>query len=164
VRAAILALIVALAPAAGAFAQRGNGAPMPDIDASAWRLEVSGPAVALPFSLGAEELGRMETVGKREQLICPGLYAYMADWEGVPLTALLAMGKTSPEWKEVTFSSADGYVASFTREEADTHLLFIAIRKNGAPLPRQQGFPARVVAVGFTGGRWVRWLTGIEVE
>jgi DMSO/TMAO reductase YedYZ molybdopterin-dependent catalytic subunit len=64
----------------------------------------------------------------------------------------------------VTFTAVDGYKADFTREELDAHLLFVALRKNGVPLPREEGFPARIVAVGVTGGRWVRWLKRIQVE
>jgi DMSO/TMAO reductase YedYZ molybdopterin-dependent catalytic subunit len=155
---------MALLPIAATHAQFGTSAPMPDIDAGDWRLEVTGPAIGAPFSLTLDELSHLEIVGKREQLICPGLYAYMADWEGVPLSALLAMGKTAPDWHEITFTAADGFVMGFTREEVETHLLFIAIRKNGGPVPRSQGFPARLVAAGFSGGRWVRWITALEVE
>lgn len=159
-----LLAIMALGCPTVVFAQYGMGAPLPDIDAAAWRLEVTGPAVRNPFTLTYEELLRLGTVSKREQLICPGLFAYFADWEGVPLSALLTMGQVDPDYREVTFSAADGYMARFKREEIESHLLFIAVRKNGAPLPREEGFPARIVAVGFTGGRWVRWLMGIEVE
>jgi hypothetical protein len=48
-------------------------------------------SASAPFSLTYGELSRLETVGKREQLGCPGLFAHFAVWEGVPLAALLAI-------------------------------------------------------------------------
>jgi len=41
------------------------------------------------------------------------------------------------------FTSVDGYVRAL---ELAAHLVMVAQRGNGAPLPRGQGYPVRVVA------------------
>ena len=38
------------------------------------------------------------------------------------------------------------------------HLVIVATLGNGVPLPRAQGYPARVVAEDVFGGRWVKYL------
>jgi DMSO/TMAO reductase YedYZ molybdopterin-dependent catalytic subunit len=152
-----------------------SGLPLTDVDSmhstgtyqsvevDAWRLTVHGSAVPRPLSLTYEALDRMPTVRKRAILICPGFFWDYLEWEGVPLTALLGRaGVTS--FTRVTFTSVDGYTASFSKDEVDDHLILVAMRGNGVPLPRAQGYPARVVAVDLLGGRWVKYLREIFVR
>jgi DMSO/TMAO reductase YedYZ molybdopterin-dependent catalytic subunit len=134
-----------------------------DVDAAAWRLTVHGPAASTPLSLTIEELGRMPTVTKRAILICPGFFYDYLEWEGVPLAALLEKSGVR-SYGRVTFTSVDGYSTSFTKAEVETHLIMVATKGNGVPLPRTQGYPARVVAEGVYGGQWVKYLHEIFVR
>ena len=43
-------------------------------------------------------------------------------------------------------------------------MLFVALTVNGQRLPREHGFPARLVAEGMLGDRWVKWIASIEVR
>jgi DMSO/TMAO reductase YedYZ molybdopterin-dependent catalytic subunit len=128
-----------------------------------WRLSVMGPMVTTPLALTYEELGRMPTVKKRAILICPGFFYDYIEWEGVPLTALLERAGVV-HYTKVNFTSVDGYVGSFSSEEVAAHLIMVATRGNGVPLPRAQGYPARVVAEDLFGGRWVKYLKEIFVQ
>ena len=67
-------------------------------------------------------------------------------------------------YAKATFTSVDGYSSTFSKEEIRTHLLVVAIRANGVSLPLEQGFPARLVAEDIYGGRWVKYLTRIELK
>ena len=134
-----------------------------DVDAAAWRLTVHGPAAAAPLSLTIEELGRMPMVKKRAILICPGFFYDYLEWEGVPLAALLEKAGVG-SYERVTFTSVDGYSTSFTKAEADAHLIMVATKGNGVPLPRTQGYPARVVAEDVFGSQWVKYLHEIFVR
>jgi DMSO/TMAO reductase YedYZ molybdopterin-dependent catalytic subunit len=133
------------------------------VDAAAWRLTVHGPAASTPLALTIDELGRMPTVKKRAILICPGFFYDYLEWEGVPLAALLEEAGVR-DFERVTFTSVDGYSASFTKAEVDAHLVMVATRGNGVPLPRAHGYPARVVAEDLFGGRWVKYLREIFVR
>ncbi len=42
--------------------------------------------------------------------------------------------------------------------------VLIAFEMNGAPLPRDHGFPVRVVAPGVVAARSVKWLTKITLS
>ena len=133
------------------------------VDLSDWRLRVTGPAVTAPLALTYAELVRMRMVKKRIILICPGFFYDYLEWEGVPLTALLEKAGVA-NFTKVSFTSVDGYVSTFTREEVAAHLVMVATRGNGVSLPREQGYPARVVAEDVFGGRWVKYLKDILVE
>ena len=133
------------------------------VELAAWRLAVTGPAVTTPLALTYEELGRMPTVKKRAILICPGFFYDYLEWEGVLLTALLEKAGVK-DFSTVRFTSVDGYVGVFTREEVAVHLIMVAMRGNGVPLPRAQGYPVRVVAEDLFGGRWVKYVKEIFVQ
>ena len=133
------------------------------VEMADWRLSVSGPAVTAPFALTYDELGRMTTVKKRAILICPGFFYDYLEWEGVPVSALLERAGVA-NFKKVGFKSVDGYVEFFTSEEVAAHLVMVATRGNGVPLPRSQGYPARVVAEDVFGSRWVKYLKEIIVQ
>jgi sulfoxide reductase catalytic subunit YedY len=133
------------------------------VDLVTWRLSVTGPAVRTPLALTYVELGRMPTVKKRIILICPGFFWDFLEWDGVPLTDLLLIAGVK-EFSKVNFISVDGYQASYTKQEVVAHLILIAIQGNGVPLPRTQGFPARVVAEDQFGTRWVKYLKDIVVN
>jgi DMSO/TMAO reductase YedYZ molybdopterin-dependent catalytic subunit len=139
-----------------------TGTPQ-DVDVAAWRLTVRGPAVRAPLALTYAVLGSMPMVTRRAILICPGFFYDYLEWEGVPLSALLERAGVK-SFTRVSCTSVDGYSASFTRAEVNDHLIMVAVRVNGVPLPRTQGYPARLVAEDILGGRWVKYLQEIVVQ
>ena len=54
------------------------------------------------------------------------------------------------------------YQRGLPMEEAAADDVLIAHEMNGAPLPPQHGFPARLVVPGWYGMTSVKWLAGIE--
>jgi DMSO/TMAO reductase YedYZ molybdopterin-dependent catalytic subunit len=161
------ALVAIFVFASAALSAQGKGNPSavpPQVDVSQWRLALTGAGLGSPAALTYGELLELPTVKKREHLVCPGLFAYFADWEGVPLTSLLEKGKAGGEYSKVTFTALDGYSVSFTREEVESNLLFLALKVYEKTLPPAEGFPVRLVAEGFSGGKWVRWIKEIRVE
>jgi DMSO/TMAO reductase YedYZ molybdopterin-dependent catalytic subunit len=140
-----------------------TGSP-PDIDISSWKLEVGGKGVSRPIELGYEALGRMEQIKEKVLLICPGFFWDYAEWEGVPLKTVLDRARLRPDFRKVTVRSADGYRKSFSREQVEKNLLFLALKVNGEVLPEEHGFPVRLVAKDLLGDRWVKWIAEIEVE
>ena len=139
-----------------------TGTPQ-SVDLSSWRLAVSGKGVPTPLSLTYDQLSKLPIVKKRVLLICPGFFYDYLEWEGVPLQALLEKAGVR-DYARVVFTSVDRYTGEFTKAEVQTGLIMVAIRDNGVPLPRAHGFPARVVAEGVYGGRWVKYLTAVTVE
>lgn len=95
-----------------------------------------------------------------------------AKWTGVKLVDLLGIiGANTNEKgiKHVQFEGLDmdpsssPYGASIPATRAlDTNAdVLIAFEMNGEPIPRDHGFPVRVIAPGITGARNVKWLASI---
>ncbi|KAJ9472843.1 putative sulfite oxidase [Diplonema papillatum] len=100
-----------------------------------------------------------------------------ATWTGVRLADVLRKvgvtddGARKKGWKHVVFEGHDGgpdgkYGASIsydraTDAEAD---VILAWEMNGTELPKDHGFPLRVVVPGLVGARSVKWLNSIEVS
>ena len=139
-----------------------TGTPQ-SVELSSWRLTVLGKGVSTPLSLTYDQLSKLPMVKKRVLLICPGFFYDYLEWQGVPLQALLEKAGAG-DYTRVVFTSVDGYRADFKKAEVQTGFIMVALRDNGVPLPQAHGFPARVVAEGMYGGRWVKYLTAITLE
>jgi DMSO/TMAO reductase YedYZ molybdopterin-dependent catalytic subunit len=95
-----------------------------------------------------------------------------ADWEGIPLAAVLDRVRRSSAAARILVSGVDddsrawrtsaaGASWIFTRDELQRAIL--AVRMNGAPLPRDHGSPARLIVPGWYGCACIKWVDRIEV-
>ncbi len=152
----------------------------PDVKLPAWRLK----AGALELDMGAlrkfpraELVSLLECAGNGRGLFTPTVagvpwrYGAVgnARWAGVRLADVLRRAGFPPAVKHILFNGADvglGNAPDFARSipiekamHADT---LLAYEMNGAPLTPEHGFPLRVVAPGWAGDSWVKWLVEIE--
>lgn len=142
------------------------GSP-PDIRVEQWSLSIQG-LVERPLALTYPQLMSRPAVSQVVTLECigNGLAAdaiSTAQWEGVPLKALLEEAGASSQAVDVIFRAADGYSDSLPFVRAMAGDVLVAHRMNGVPLPRGHGFPARIIVPGIYGMKNVQWLTGIEI-
>jgi DMSO/TMAO reductase YedYZ molybdopterin-dependent catalytic subunit len=140
-----------------------TGSPQ-KVDINTWRLEVGGKRLNNPRSLSYQDLVQMEMMRKKVILICPGFFVDYAEWEGAPLFTILERVGVKADYKSIAFHSLDGYSSSFSRDEVENNLLFLALKVNGETIPEEHGFPVRLVAEDILGGRWVKWIKSIEVK
>ena len=162
--------------------------PVPAVNASSWRLEVTG-LVERPLSLSLAELKKLPQVDAVHVLECAGngrgLYSLPntagtqwergavgnARWAGPLLSTVLYLSDLLPEGKHVWFEAADRaplpdvppFVRSIPIEKALDDTL-LALRMGGSPLPPQHGAPARIVVPGWYGMASTKWVTRIRVE
>ena len=68
--------------------------------------------------------------------------------------------------KHVLFESLDGMKASIHMEKATNPYgdVIVAYEMNGEPLPREHGFPLRVIVPGYSAVRNVKWVKKIEIS
>ena len=92
-----------------------------------------------------------------------------ARWKGARLKDVLAIVGLKPEAIEIAFNGADGpafdktpdFIKSIPVWRAVDESTLIAYEMNGAPLPRLNGFPARLVVPGWTGTYWMKHLISL---
>ena len=139
----------------------------PTVSANGWRLVVYGQ-VEHVFSLTYQELLAQPMQTQYESMMCVsnevgGPYMSNALWEGVPLKDLLQRAGVKPGATKVVFYADDDYSDSIHLTKALEPTTLLAVRMNGATLPDEHGFPARMLVPGIYGMKHVKWITRIEV-
>ncbi len=139
----------------------------PTVKASSWRLTVDGQ-VDNPFTLTYQDLLAQPMKQQYESLMCisnqvGGNLMSNARWEGVPLMDLLQRAGVKAGATKVVFHAADDYTDSIHLTKALEPTTLLAVRMNGATLPQEHGFPARMLVPGIYGMKHCKWVTRIEV-
>ena len=176
---------------AGTFFVRNNGT-LPGLSAEAarhWTLEISGQVRQSLYLTLATLRERFEEVELISVLECAGNgrtgfspavdglpwghgAVGCARWTGFRLGDLLAEAGLAQAAVYVGFGSPDHVmgrpgVPALSRGlpigKALAPETLVAYAMNGAPLPAEHGFPLRVVAPGFPGSAWQKWLHRVVV-
>lgn len=158
----------------------------PEVKLSDWKLQIDG-MVEKPLTLTladlkkfprAELISVLECAGNGRSFYQPPLPGAQwrfgsvgnARWAGVRLADVLQKAGLKPGAAHLLLDGADvpiGKMPDFQRAlpvakglHPDT---LLAWEMNGKPLTAQHGFPLRVIAPGWAGDSWVKWLQHIEV-
>lgn len=142
---------------------------VPVVDVDSWRLRIDGD-VQREVSLSFADLAGMRVVERDITLTCVsndvgGPYVGAARWLGVPLADVLALaGIDRTRADQVLCTDVDGMTISTPlRVALDGRDSLLALGMNGAPLPREHGFPVRMVVpglYGFVGAcKWITRMT-----
>ena len=136
-------------------------APAPDIDVDLWTLTVDG-LVDETMNLTLEDLQSMP-VNETERLKCVDGPSGTAVWTGVRVRDVLDRAGLAPGAREVVFHGVDGYTSSLPIDYLQRGDVLLAWGMNHEPLPRDQGYPLRVVAPDKYGYKWVKFVYRVEV-
>ncbi|MCP3420640.1 molybdopterin-dependent oxidoreductase [Nocardioides pinisoli] len=142
---------------------------LPTVDVESWTLTIDGD-VDQEVTLTFDDLAAMDTIERDITLTCVsnevgGPYVGGARWLGVPLAAVLERaGIESTKADQILSTDVDGMTISTPLGVAlDGRDAMIAIGMNGGPLPRANGFPARMVVPGLYGFvsacKWITKMT-----
>ncbi|MBL8984993.1 MAG: sulfite oxidase [Gemmatimonadetes bacterium] len=168
-------------------------AAAPSIDPAEWRLSVTG-LVDRPARFSLTDLERSFPIREvAATMICAGLRrreflalgplpgelpwgaepAGTSRWRGVSLADVLTAVGVDPAAQHVEFTGLDqverhghrfGFGGSVPLDKARDPDVLLAFALDDAPLPRDHGFPVRVVVPGYIGARSVKWLAEIAVR
>ncbi|MBC9956765.1 molybdopterin-dependent oxidoreductase [Yimella sp. cx-51] len=153
----------------GKFYRVDTALVVPRVDADNWELVIDG-AVEHPQRFTYAQISAMPLVEADVTLTCVsnevgGEYAGGARWTGVPVRELLARAVPKAGNDQVLSTSVDGYTSStpLVALTDPTRNALLAIGMNGELLPRDHGYPARLVTPGLYGyvgaTKWVTRLT-----
>jgi DMSO/TMAO reductase YedYZ molybdopterin-dependent catalytic subunit len=159
----------------------------PTVNSATWQLRIEGE-VEKPLSLSLSDLRALPPADLVSVLECagngrafyrpsvPGLQwetgaVGNARWTGARLSDVLNKAGCKASAKDVLFNGADvpigtmpDFIRSIPVQKALHPDTLLAYEMNGKPLTPSHGFPLRVVAPGWAGDNWVKWLTNIEVR
>ena len=140
---------------------------IPRVDPQTWALTIDGMVdreVRLTFAdILAMDLREIDVTINCVSNEVGGSYIGAARWTGVLVKDLLARAGVRPEAEQAFTVSVDGMTISVPLEALmDDRGALLAIGMNGAALPAQHGFPARLITPGMYGyvgaTKWVERL------
>ena len=138
-----------------------------DVDLHEWRLVVTG-RVKTPLALTDQEILSLPSFERNVLLICPGFFANHGRWKGFSLGKLLEKAGCEKGTTKVAVSGPKigSYekVDEFPLEDVLSNKVFLAYGVNGQVLPKKHGFPLRVVAEGYYGSNWVKYVYKVTVQ
>ncbi|MBU7013597.1 MAG: molybdopterin-dependent oxidoreductase [Theionarchaea archaeon] len=135
---------------------------VPDIDSAQWTLEVTG-LVESQLAITYEQLLQLPSVTQVTYLFCMPGYEGTGEWTGVPLRYVLEKAGYTKDAGSVTFYAADDFYSSISLEKALQEDTILAYKMNGVVLPKEHGYPLRLVVPDEVGSNWVKWIVRIEI-
>jgi DMSO/TMAO reductase YedYZ molybdopterin-dependent catalytic subunit len=152
-----------------------NAVMDPIVDADAWRLVIDGE-VNRPVQVDYRTLLALPAVELTKTLECIsnftagcGLTSFGCDlistalWKGARLSDVLSLaGGLKSSAVGLAFLSTDEFSAGLPPDVVDDPETLVVYAMNGQPLPREHGFPARLLVPGRYGMKNPKWLAGIR--
>lgn len=138
-----------------------------DLHQDEWRLSVQGE-VKKPLTLGWRELLNRDNFEQVSTLMCidtlPGGDSLgNARWRGISLKKLLQEAEVDEDTtRDIVFRGADAYDDSIPFSRAMQDDVMLAFLMNGEKLPKEHGFPLRLLVPGLYGIKNVKWIVEIE--
>ena len=140
----------------------------PAVDGQAWQLHVGGLAER-PLNLSLAELRALPSTDEYVTLECisnnvGGELMSTGQFRGVRLRDLVAMVLPQAQASWVSFKARDGYTESLPLSLVEgAPEILVAYQLDGAPLPVNHGFPARILIPGHYGMKGPKWLENIDL-
>jgi DMSO/TMAO reductase YedYZ molybdopterin-dependent catalytic subunit len=127
-----------------------------------WRLAIGG-LVARPASLSLSDLKRWPSRSQITHQACEEGWSFIAEWTGVPLSAILNLVGVSTQAKYVVFFPFDQSWDSLDMPDAWHPQTLLAYGMNGRELPTGHGAPVRLRVPRQLGYKSVKYLSRIEI-
>ncbi len=152
-----------------------NAAGDPVLDAVEWRLIVDGE-VQRPIQLDYASLRKLPAVEVTKTLECISNFVTKCEmapfgcdlistarWKGVRLSDVLALGGAlKPGVVSLVTISADEFTTALPIEAALAPETLLVYDMNGQVLPREHGYPARLLVPGRYGMKSAKWVIALR--
>jgi len=143
-----------------------------------WAIKVGG-LIAAPVTLTLDDVTKNARPAGLHLMECSGNaratrfgMLSVADWSGVPISAVLQGCKPKLQATRVVVSGFDSYSGSsatsvpgadwvFPLEQLKASKAFLATEMNGQPLSKDHGAPVRLMVPGWYGCTCIKWVNAI---
>ena len=142
---------------------------LPEVDPQHWQLHIHG-MVEREVTISFAELLRRPLIEHYVTLTCvsdpvAGPYIGNAKWLGASLASIIRSARPRPGATQLLCTSVDGFTSGTPLQVVlDGRDALLAVAMNGAALPVEHGFPARMVVPGLYGYvSATKWVIDIKV-
>ena len=136
--------------------------PTPKIDLDTWQLRISG-LVDEEVTLDWQQFNVLDWNTLGADFHCVTQWSALDNvWEGVLFTDLSKLVVPRPEATHVMAHCYGGYTTNVPLDVLMSDGSILAHRRNGEELPRDHGWPIRLVVPSRYGWKSAKWLNGIE--
>jgi DMSO/TMAO reductase YedYZ molybdopterin-dependent catalytic subunit len=142
---------------------------LPEVDPQHWQLHIHG-MVEREVTISFAELLRQPLIEHYVTLTCvsdpvAGPYIGNAKWLGASLASIIRSARPQAGATQLLCTSFDGFTSGTPLQVVlDGRAALLAVAMNGAALPVEHGFPARMVVPGLYGYvSATKWVTDIKV-
>jgi DMSO/TMAO reductase YedYZ molybdopterin-dependent catalytic subunit len=139
------------------------------VNLNEWHLEVRGHVETMVL-LNYQQVTAFPSIQRNVLLICPGFFANHGQWRGISIQEVLSIAELKKGATHVTirgpkapFEKVEN-VQRFPLTDIYSDRVFLAYQVNGEILPQRHGFPLRVVAEGYYGYDWIKYVYCMTVE
>ena len=168
-------LQAAVTPNADFYTVTKNAGGDPRVEAQSWRLIIDG-SVNKPVQLDYLTLRKLPQVKYYKTLECISnltaqceLTAFgcdllsTAEWTGARLSDVINLaGGLKPGVVAIAAIGADEFSSALPAEAASDPNVLLAYEMNGTVLPREHGFPVRVIIPGHYGVKNAKWIVNLK--
>lgn len=136
---------------------------VPRLELATWRLRVWG-AVEHPYELTWEAFAALPHERVACDIHCVTSWSrFDCEFEGVPVSALLARARPRPAAAFALIHAAPDYTTNLPLADLDRPGTLVADGFAGEPLPPEHGGPARLLVPHLYLWKSAKWITGIEL-
>lgn len=130
------------------------------LDIKKYRLKVRG-RVKNPLSISFDQILKYPQISEIILLICPGFFAYNAQWTGISFKIIIQETKPEKAVKNIEVKGTDKKTVRIPLTKINQKKVFLAYRVNGEILPKKHGFPLRLVYEDEYGSEWIKYVDEI---
>ena len=137
---------------------------LPDWDMESYRFKVWGE-VENPIELTYEELLKLPSVELEADFHCVTRWSVKEiSWEGVPAREILKLVKPKESAKFVFVYCLEGYTTNMPLEYFAREDTILAYKMFGETLPKEHGYPLRLVVPRLYAWKSAKYVWGIELR
>lgn len=134
----------------------------PNFDSDTWRLHVYG-LVEKEQHFTYNDLLTMPSTSLTADFHCVTRWSKLdVKWKGVLFKDFVALVKPKEAWKCLIQEGMDGYTTNVPRKDLECDNVLLAYELDGKPIPREHGWPLRMIIPHLYGWKGSKFLNGLK--
>ena len=134
----------------------------PEFNRATWNLHVHG-LVEKELRLTFDDILAMPATSLTSDFHCVTSWSKIdVKWKGVLFGDFARIVKAKKDWRFLIQEGMDGYSTNVPREDLERENVLLAYELDGKPLPREHGWPLRMIIPHLYAWKGSKFLNGLE--